>query len=240
MRSLEPFRELRTLILDHNQLDSSARFPPLPKLETLWVNHNGITNLVSFVDHLAVMFPHLRHLSMLDNPACPNYFNGGSPEQYADYRLFVLSRLKRLELLDDLRVRPEEVAESERAYGTLKHQLPGQQAPSQQPQQQQEKSPAKARRKHEGTVRREAVPLPEGPAFLPSPLQLEKMRVERIKQEAASTPTAAEGDAARQHEGRDDKARKEAAEDSWSDSDSDVDLADPQIRAYVDTIKATG
>ena len=58
----------------------------MPNLTTLWVNHNKISNLSIFVDHLATMLPRLRHLSMLNNEACPNYFNGGTPEQYSDYR----------------------------------------------------------------------------------------------------------------------------------------------------------
>jgi len=62
------------------------QLPSLPNLTTLWVNHNRISNLPIFVDHLASMAPRLRHLSMLNNEACPNYFNGGTLEQYTDYR----------------------------------------------------------------------------------------------------------------------------------------------------------
>jgi len=39
-----------------------------------------------FVDHLAIVVPSLKHLSMLYNEACPNFFNGGTAMQYADYR----------------------------------------------------------------------------------------------------------------------------------------------------------
>lgn len=56
---------------------------------------------------------------MLGNAACPNYFNGGTPKEYRDYRLYVIYRLKKLEVLDSSPVTEEEIAESERIYGVL-------------------------------------------------------------------------------------------------------------------------
>lgn len=46
--------------------------------------------------------------SMLKNDACPNFFNGGTVEQYEDYRMFVLSRLQNLQVLDSTQVTDEE------------------------------------------------------------------------------------------------------------------------------------
>jgi hypothetical protein len=37
---LEGFRELNTLILDNNHLTHDTKFPPMPKLRTLSINHN--------------------------------------------------------------------------------------------------------------------------------------------------------------------------------------------------------
>lgn len=58
----------------------------MPKLQTLWVNKNSITNLSIFIEKVASSFPDLRYLSMLDNAAAPSYFNGGSKQEYEDYR----------------------------------------------------------------------------------------------------------------------------------------------------------
>jgi hypothetical protein len=64
--------------------------------------------------------PDLNHLSMLNNDACPNYFNGGTLKQYrglnqrytqliiSDYRLYVINRLQSLAILDDQPVTEEE------------------------------------------------------------------------------------------------------------------------------------
>ena len=86
LRSLRGFTGLGTLILDRNKITSHVVLPPLPQLEVLWVNHNRIANLAIFVEAVGNAFPHLKHLSMMDNEAAPSYFNGGSKEDYHDYR----------------------------------------------------------------------------------------------------------------------------------------------------------
>jgi hypothetical protein len=77
---------LETLVLDGNRLTHQARFPPLGRLRTLWVNRNAIGLLPTFLDRLAEAVPRLRFLSMLGNQACPNYLTGGTLKQYKDYR----------------------------------------------------------------------------------------------------------------------------------------------------------
>jgi hypothetical protein len=77
---------LETLVLDGNRLTHQVRFPPLGRLQTLWVNRNAIGLLPTFIDRLAEAVPRLRFLSMLGNQACPNYLNGGTLKQYRDYR----------------------------------------------------------------------------------------------------------------------------------------------------------
>eukprot|EP01121_Diplochlamys_sp_Union-15-3_P005057 TRINITY_DN1530_c0_g2_i1.p1 TRINITY_DN1530_c0_g2~~TRINITY_DN1530_c0_g2_i1.p1 ORF type:complete len:192 (+),score=60.83 TRINITY_DN1530_c0_g2_i1:241-816(+) len=57
---------------------------------------------------------------MLYNTACPNYFNGGTPSQYRDYRLYVISRLRKLKTLDSSDVTEEEQKEADRVYSKLK------------------------------------------------------------------------------------------------------------------------
>jgi len=110
---------LETLVLDGNRLTHQARFPPLGRLQTLWVNRNAIGLLPTFLDRLAEAVPRLRFLSMLGNQACPNYLTGGTLKQYKDYRLFVLSRLRHLDMLDDAPVTEEERQEAIRLYGNL-------------------------------------------------------------------------------------------------------------------------
>ena len=73
-------------MLDSNRITDHTKIPRMEKLHTLWVNKNKIANLAIFIDKLVEFTPNLKHLSMLDNDACPNYFNGGSLKQYTDYR----------------------------------------------------------------------------------------------------------------------------------------------------------
>jgi microcompartment protein CcmK/EutM len=119
LESIRQFTKLETLVLDSNEITSHTKFPPLPSLRTLWVNRNKITNLAAFISQLVASVPNLRYLSMLNNTACPNYLNGGSLKQYRDYRLYVISRLRNLDTLDDKPVTDEEKSEAVRLYGGL-------------------------------------------------------------------------------------------------------------------------
>ena len=58
----------------------------MKSLHTLWVNQNRITNLSSFIETVAKCFPNLKYFSMMNNEAAPSYFNGGTYQQYKDYR----------------------------------------------------------------------------------------------------------------------------------------------------------
>lgn len=78
---------LQRLILDGNKITEHTKWPVhMEKLNTLWVNKNLIENLTIFLDKLVKYAPNLTYLSMLNNEACPNYFNGGTLQQYRDYR----------------------------------------------------------------------------------------------------------------------------------------------------------
>ena len=73
-------------MLDCNKIESHVVFPSLSQLETLWINCNAISNLSIFIENVVNAFPCLRYLSMMNNEAAPSYFNGGSLEEFNDYR----------------------------------------------------------------------------------------------------------------------------------------------------------
>ena len=83
--NLEKFKDLEHLVLDNNEL-SEGQFPLLPKLHTLCVNNNKIEDLDTFVDNIKENLPSLKYLSMLKNPACPNFFSGKRDDDYTRYR----------------------------------------------------------------------------------------------------------------------------------------------------------
>lgn len=118
LRFLSEFPALTSLVLDHNQVTSQVKIPEMRQLHTLWLNHNHIKNLGMFITTLATQCPNLRILSMMNNEAAPSFFNGGSYEQYADFRHFVISRLPKLEVLDYKGVTTAERNESSRIYGS--------------------------------------------------------------------------------------------------------------------------
>lgn len=115
-RFLEKLPNLHTLIIDCNELQSHTKFYPCPNLHTLWLNKNRVSNLTIFVETLLKNFPKLQFLSMMNNPAAPSYFNGGTYQQFQDYRQYVISQIPNLEMLDDKKVTPEERYEAERVY----------------------------------------------------------------------------------------------------------------------------
>ncbi|XP_063049983.1 leucine-rich repeat-containing protein 72, partial [Engraulis encrasicolus] len=113
---LVELEQLSTLILDCNSFSSHVKFPFMPTLTTLWLNKNRIRNLPILIDELRCKFPNLKILSMMNNEAAPSYFNGGSLTQYLDYRLYVVSHLPGLDVLDDTEVTEEERALARKTY----------------------------------------------------------------------------------------------------------------------------
>lgn len=116
LRFLIDFPNLTTLILDHNGINSQVKLPKMPCLHTLWVNHNKISNLGTFISTLSKNCPKMKILSMMNNEAAPSYFNGGTYQQFMDYRYYVISQLPRLEILDDKKIEPNEREEAVRIY----------------------------------------------------------------------------------------------------------------------------
>jgi len=116
---LKDFIKLESLILDNNLITHNVKLPKIPTLTTLWVNNNKISNLIQFVDQLAITSPNIKYLSMLGNEACPNYMNGSTLKQYNDYRYYVLSRLKYITHIDSAPITQEERLEAQKIYGNL-------------------------------------------------------------------------------------------------------------------------
>ncbi|XP_021090605.1 leucine-rich melanocyte differentiation-associated protein isoform X3 [Mesocricetus auratus] len=117
MRSLEglsAFRSLEELILDNNLLGDDLLLPRLPRLHTLTLNKNQITDLEYLLDHLAKVTPALEYLSLLGNMACPNELVSleKDEEDYKRYRCFVLHKLPNLKFLDAQKVTRQEREEA--------------------------------------------------------------------------------------------------------------------------------
>ncbi|XP_078341603.1 leucine-rich melanocyte differentiation-associated protein-like [Crassostrea virginica] len=120
LRFLIDFPKLTCLVLDHNNIESHVKIASAPRLQTLWVNHNKITNLGLFISTLCKSCPNIKFLSMMNNEAAPSYFNGGTYQQYADYRHFVIAHFPKLEVLDDKKIEDDERSEAKRIYGRKK------------------------------------------------------------------------------------------------------------------------
>jgi hypothetical protein len=60
---------------------------------------------------------------MINNKAAPSYFNGGTLIEYNDYRLYVISKLDKMQMLDHKMVTPEERMQSYAIYGKNKEKI---------------------------------------------------------------------------------------------------------------------
>ncbi|EGC32813.1 hypothetical protein DICPUDRAFT_81395 [Dictyostelium purpureum] len=115
VESLDNFKQLVSLVLDNNQIESNNDFSNLPNLKTLSLNNNNISDLREFIESIKNKFPNLTFLSLLKNPACPNYyFTGADFNDYQKYRYYILYHLKHLKFLDSTPVTAEERKEAER------------------------------------------------------------------------------------------------------------------------------
>ncbi|XP_013372420.1 PREDICTED: leucine-rich repeat-containing protein C10orf11 homolog [Chinchilla lanigera] len=114
LEGLSAFRSLEELILDNNLLGDDLVLPGLPRLHTLTLNKNRITDLECLLDHLAEATPALEYLSLLGNVACPNELVSleKDEEDYKRYRCFVLHKLPRLKFLDAQKVTRQEREEA--------------------------------------------------------------------------------------------------------------------------------
>ncbi|XP_049711398.1 leucine-rich melanocyte differentiation-associated protein isoform X2 [Elephas maximus indicus] len=114
LEGLSSFHSLEELILDNNLLGDDLVLPGLPRLHTLTLNKNQITDLECLLDHLAEVTPALEYLSLLGNVACPNELVSleKDEEDYKRYRCFVLHKLPNLKFLDAQKVTKQEREEA--------------------------------------------------------------------------------------------------------------------------------
>jgi len=105
---LMEFYQLHTLIVDNNQISGHSKFPYLPKLAALYINCNLImeSELELFLSSVRISCPNLQYLSLLGNEACPCFSK--QPHRYYNYRIFIISQLRKLTQLDSSPVTPEE------------------------------------------------------------------------------------------------------------------------------------
>eukprot|EP01091_Cochliopodium_minus_P002772 TRINITY_DN12628_c0_g1_i1.p1 TRINITY_DN12628_c0_g1~~TRINITY_DN12628_c0_g1_i1.p1 ORF type:complete len:231 (+),score=72.64 TRINITY_DN12628_c0_g1_i1:44-736(+) len=120
LNHLDKFQKLTSLIVDSNNLSSNQSFPVINTMNTLCVNDNDIKDLEEFLGILKKSFPNLTYLSMLKNPACPNYFIGKDQEDYKRYRYYVLYHIPKLKFLDSSPVNEEEKKEAMRVGAFMK------------------------------------------------------------------------------------------------------------------------
>jgi len=108
---LRNFVELRELVLDHNAISHWVSFPHLPKLASLSVNHNHILQIDLFVAHLveAGLARKLKYLSTLGNAANPSFDR--LEHRYYNFRIYIISKLPNLKMLDS-----RDVTEAERRH----------------------------------------------------------------------------------------------------------------------------
>jgi hypothetical protein len=117
--ALAPFASsLQSLIADDNGLccDTLQSLPPLPTLDTLWLNRNQLHDLPATMGALKTRCPRLTYLSMLGNPLCPF----SDPDDYGRYRHFVLFHMPTLRFLDATAVDDSERTEAQRVGPFLK------------------------------------------------------------------------------------------------------------------------
>ncbi|XP_047207487.1 leucine-rich melanocyte differentiation-associated protein isoform X2 [Girardinichthys multiradiatus] len=115
LASLKMFTELEELVVDNNLLGNDLQLPRLPKLHTLTLNKNQLTDIEALLEHLADVTPSLEYLSLLGNEACPNQLVSPDKDDddYQRYRYFVLYKLPQLKFLDSRRVTKKESMEAQ-------------------------------------------------------------------------------------------------------------------------------
>lgn len=121
------FKELKELILDNNRLRDGLKLPLLPKLDTLSMNKNMITDLESLLADILKNCPNITFLSLLGNICCPNELSCSDKdeEDYQRYRYFLIHKLPRLRFLDSKAVSAKERQEALRVGSFMRIVQPG-------------------------------------------------------------------------------------------------------------------
>lgn len=107
---LKGFTMLKTVNLDYNLFTTMSSFPVIEGLDTLSLNCNRLEGIDRIISELAVRFPALRHLSMLNNPCCPTLNPHAAESDRNYYRFALIYALPLLMTLDG-----SEVTKADRA-----------------------------------------------------------------------------------------------------------------------------
>ena len=81
---LGKFVNLKTLILDHNNVANLRTFPAFAKLETLSLAYNTMRDLDSSLIIISRSYPMLKHLNLIKNPVNPMF--AGQAAKYDTFR----------------------------------------------------------------------------------------------------------------------------------------------------------
>ncbi|CAL8106781.1 unnamed protein product [Orchesella dallaii] len=117
LKGLETSAEtLEEVLVDNNQLQQLEFTRIFPKLHTLSMNKNLITDFTALLATLKRWTPALRYLSLLGNPGCPDQLTADDVDEsdYLNYRHFVIHHLPGLRFLDHKPVTQIEFFESQR------------------------------------------------------------------------------------------------------------------------------
>ncbi|KAL0236784.1 hypothetical protein PCE1_000181 [Barthelona sp. PCE] len=114
--SLGALTNLQVLIFDHNSLTEQSSIPYLPELRVFSCNHCCISNIQLFIRKIQRCFPKLEELSLLMSPCCQAF--SSNQQERLDYRLYIVSQLHNLKMLD-----MTEITDEERLLAQRKHSL---------------------------------------------------------------------------------------------------------------------
>jgi len=109
---------LEEIIVDNNQLRRIELRANFPKLHTLSLNKNMVSDLAYLVSTLKRFTPCLRYLSLLGNPGCPDQLSADDVDEsdYQLYRFYIVHHLPALRFLDHKPITQLELFESRSSH----------------------------------------------------------------------------------------------------------------------------
>ncbi|XP_015516092.1 leucine-rich melanocyte differentiation-associated protein-like isoform X1 [Neodiprion virginianus] len=88
LTALKEFANLEELVLDNNCLCDLNTLPRMPKLTTLSVNNNKVTDIERALDRIKECCPCLKYASLLGNPGCPDQLTNPTTTDEEDYERY--------------------------------------------------------------------------------------------------------------------------------------------------------
>lgn len=98
---LKTFHKLQSLVLDKNRHLDPGTMPTMKNLQIFWLNSCNIPDITKWIDVIRVRCPKLRCLSLINNPGAKSLINLSTCNENEQYRSYVASKLKNLEILDE-------------------------------------------------------------------------------------------------------------------------------------------